>query len=483
VAEIRASLTSFRPPYMTPARLLRPSTSCLPSAGRLRVFHRSFSENASSNPDHRASSKLFEDAAREEASDNATPGRPSRITLLEQEENWTGDESVRDAVLRMLVDKYKPLRGGPIRTAEEKLKATPPTVRAPDHAVQGGHMAMEEAKVAMEETQTTPTRAANEPLLPGIEGHQPWHTTFKVPSHATASVRYGRVAMPSTRSPIVSPDLDEKARRQARETKRRTEQAGRLSRARESTLDYRLGIKSGNNAATEFRRPNPVSMKGWANLVEDRIERARQEGFFRNVKGRGQPLTSNTQERNPFIGREEFLMNRIVQRQGAAPPWVEVQGELESAVAAFRGVVKQSWARRAIRMLTASQPLALLPQLTLDDVTSMRDTEWEEREKSYHDRAIDEINALVRKYNGLAPYAVRRPYYMLGPELERVYRDAGEDILRGLAERMQDAPARGRGGLRSHDEGRTSTAPAVDSLARLRLRDLLRDWLGALRWR
>ena len=33
-----------------------------------------------------------------------------------------------------------------------------------------------------------------------------------------------------------------------------------------------------------------------------------------------------TEEKNPFIAREEFLMNRIVQRNGAAPPWVEIQG-------------------------------------------------------------------------------------------------------------------------------------------------------------
>jgi Domain of unknown function (DUF1992) len=31
-------------------------------------------------------------------------------------------------------------------------------------------------------------------------------------------------------------------------------------------------------------------------------------------------------ERNPFISREEFLMNQIVQRNGVAPPWVENQG-------------------------------------------------------------------------------------------------------------------------------------------------------------
>ena len=37
----------------------------------------------------------------------------------------------------------------------------------------------------------------------------------------------------------------------------------------DSTLDYRLGLKG---TAGHVRRPNPVSMKGWASLVEDRIE-------------------------------------------------------------------------------------------------------------------------------------------------------------------------------------------------------------------
>jgi len=50
--------------------------------------------------------------------------------------------------------------------------------------------------------------------------------------------------------------------------KKRSEIAGRLTRVRESTLDYRLGItKNGVQA-----RPNPVSIKGWAGLVEERIE-------------------------------------------------------------------------------------------------------------------------------------------------------------------------------------------------------------------
>lgn len=56
------------------------------------------------------------------------------------------------------------------------------------------------------------------------------------------------------------------------------------------------------------------------------LQRARNEGQFRILKGRGKPLVRESEASNPFIDREEFLMNRIVQRQGAAPPWVEFQG-------------------------------------------------------------------------------------------------------------------------------------------------------------
>jgi len=56
------------------------------------------------------------------------------------------------------------------------------------------------------------------------------------------------------------------------------------------------------------------------------MQKARLSGAFKNVKGRGKPLVRSADESNPFIAREEFLMNRIVQRNGATPPWVDVQG-------------------------------------------------------------------------------------------------------------------------------------------------------------
>jgi DnaJ homolog subfamily C member 28 len=117
--------------------------------------------------------------------------------------------------------------------------------------------------------------------------------------------------------------------------KKRTLVASRLTDARERTLDYRLGMRHTAGGGGPGGRANPNSLKGWANLVEERIERARQAGHFRTIAGRGKPIKRHDDEGNPFIAREEFLMNRIVQKNGAAPPWVELQNGMPS----LRGVV------------------------------------------------------------------------------------------------------------------------------------------------
>ena len=193
------------------------------------------------------SAKLFEDAAREEAEEQLNPKRvvDAASAIASEHANWTGEESTHDAVLRMLVDKYKPLRTGMVRRADEKLKDAPPQPSSRN---------------------TTVPYPATQPLLPSIEGHRPWHTTFKPPSTQTASVRLGQFT--GIRPRIVkSPADKENGGNAARESKRKSETVERLVKARESTLDYRLGIQG-----SSFSRPNPVSLKGWTNMIEDKIE-------------------------------------------------------------------------------------------------------------------------------------------------------------------------------------------------------------------
>lgn len=175
-------------------------------------------------------------------------------------------------------------------------------------------------------------------------------------------------------------------------------------------------------------------------------------------------------------------MNRIVQRQGAAPQWVEVQGELEAAVTAFRAVLRQSWVRRAVRMITLSQRPPR--EMSLADVRALRDGEWETRERAYHESALAEVNALVRKYNVLAPYAVRRAYYVRDVELGRAYGESGEEILRELGGRQGRRPLRGSGGAGSAGDEREVVDDGVRSPGNvLGLRDLFLQWLGRRRRR
>jgi len=234
--------------------------------------------------DHRASSKLFADAEHEERADRARAAPLRNMTLIRaawEQPNWTGDESVEGAVLRMLVDKYKPLRTGTIRTAEEKMRRALPQVA--DQQPEIHPISIADNDSAVSSSSQSRVYRADEPRLPAVEaveGHKPWLTTFKVPSHATASIRYGHFSTTgspsssgtsmrnSTQTGSVDSDL---ARRKEHDVKKRSEITGRLTRAKESSLDYRLGITKNIKSGVQAR-PNPVSIKGWSGLVEERIE-------------------------------------------------------------------------------------------------------------------------------------------------------------------------------------------------------------------
>lgn len=226
--------------------------------------------------DSSPSAKLFEDAKREEHEEKQAIERRQQTTnaLLtrQADRNWDGEEPIADAVLRMLVDKYKPLRSGTILSADEKLSKAAPTVRTGDIPSSSSPSSLESTR---EESFTALNRPLaypkvdlskplkDQPLLPAVEGHRPWHTNFTAPSHATASIRLGNL---KPVKPGSSPVLDEKAKKLEKENKR-FQTAFRLEGAKESVLEHRLGVGRQRRV-----QANPLTMKGWANLVEQRIE-------------------------------------------------------------------------------------------------------------------------------------------------------------------------------------------------------------------
>ncbi|KAG9030775.1 hypothetical protein FRB95_003534 [Tulasnella sp. JGI-2019a] len=396
-------------------RLLSISARCLekPDAGHIAPL---------------ASAKLFADATAEGSGTTTSGLSPSGLKTIQaatQEPNWDGDERMEDAVLRMLVDKYKPLRTGVIRSADEKLKA--------ESLLPG------EAKSAI-------NRGISLDELPPLQVPRTLDSGRRVLARSSESM---------------GPD-DSKARAESRRARKLEEGPRRLGSAKERSLDYRfekiLGDSTTNNERTassmpddvaddavtvSVRRPNPLSVKGWTQLAEERIEKARAAGAFNKIEGRGKPFRIEAEGTNPFIAREERLMNRIIKRQGAAPPWVEIHGELERHIRVFRNVLSSSWIKRATREILLSLPSSsrtrTLPEhITVERVASMRDSEWEERESSYQNAALEEVNSQIRRMNGMAPFAARRGYLLLKYELDRCYEASAPEIVKAIEERLRD---------------------------------------------
>ena len=250
------------------------------------ISHRLYSDtNKLSTPDTHASSKLFADAKLEEEGDEQqqcqTQHSPpsvktkldtsSRILAQQLESqshpNWDGDESVRDAVLRMLVDKYKPVKVK-VGSVDEGVKRVVVGVNVSGGLGRlgggggGGGDDGDSGLLATGSSASTPTDS----LLANTDTHKPWLVTFTPPSHNAINIKHMSIP-PRTRSSHATTNL---SNQESKNAKRRNETTQRLSRAREETLDYKLGIRNGGGGSRT--RANPVGMKGWASLVEERIE-------------------------------------------------------------------------------------------------------------------------------------------------------------------------------------------------------------------
>ena len=116
--------------------------------------------------------------------------------------------------------------------------------------------------------------------------------------------------------------------------------------------------------------------------------------------------------------------------------------ELDFNVQTFRDVLQAAWVRRASRTLgnSYSYDPSYLATATAESLSRMRDPEWEKKEFSYHTYAIAELNSQVRRYNGIAPYSVRRGLYTVEGELARVYANCGQHILDALKASPNSVP-------------------------------------------
>ena len=146
----------------------------------------------------------------------------------------------------------------------------------------------------------------------------------------------------------------------------------------------------------------------------------------------------------------EYFLNRILQRQGAAPPWVQAQIDLNRALKQFRESIRTEWLRHITRHINAA-PGTVKSHIASAESWVQRDVaanytlteyrnDWESREAKYHSLAVEDLNQKTRSYNTIAPYSARKTYTTLQKELEDCYRDVAPQIVDSIRNRVSSSP-------------------------------------------
>ncbi|KAL1923028.1 uncharacterized protein VTP21DRAFT_9404 [Calcarisporiella thermophila] len=259
-------------------------------------------------------------------SPNTSKSRITSQLVNENDPPWTGDESIQDSVLRMLIDKYpRPLPSTSIRSIDPR---------------------------------------------------------------------------PPERRPVMI-QLENEIQTQRKKKKPSPSRQERLDASRDRAIVY----ASTKQIETSSPNPRPSTLAGWRSLVEQRINEAQERGEFAHLPGLGKPLPTDPAQENPWIDRTEALMNRLIKRQNAAPPFVEMQRDMNEAIEDFRRRLRDDYAR----FLKAFGP-----------GESQR---FQKERQAWIREGVLKINRQIENYNIIAPFSAQRLLLTEETEWKRLVQD------------------------------------------------------------
>ncbi|KAI8635711.1 hypothetical protein BD408DRAFT_357073 [Parasitella parasitica] len=145
-------------------------------------------------------------------------------------------------------------------------------------------------------------------------------------------------------------------------------------------------------------------------LSDERIRAARARGEFEDLPGRGKPIAEDPLLNNPYVDRTEYFLNRIIQRNGAAPPWVMMQQEVDTEVSAIRSRMNSA-IKRCLDQVKHERSVVN---------TSLVLKQFEKMEKSFLDKELGRVNMRVRSYNVMCPAPVRKPLLEFDNEMKSI---------------------------------------------------------------
>ncbi|KAG6412083.1 hypothetical protein SASPL_124749 [Salvia splendens] len=146
--------------------------------------------------------------------------------------------------------------------------------------------------------------------------------TSSAPAFLTRSAAPGRRQASSSSSPQFSPKSTKKV------------SDDRLASVIDAVNDRKLPPE------LRGQRNNVRSETDIINVVEQRVWHAMEEGQFENLPGKGKPLDLDT---NPHADPAEDTLYRILNQNGCAPEWVELNKEIRNSIAGWRIALGRAW--------------------------------------------------------------------------------------------------------------------------------------------
>jgi len=82
----------------------------------------------------------------------------------------------------------------------------------------------------------------------------------------------------------------------------------------------------------------------WDNLIDELIEKGREQGAFDDLRGHGKPLNL---QKNPYAAGME-LANELLKQNDLRPAWMMMRSDLLEAIGLLRERIGHTWQRHAL---------------------------------------------------------------------------------------------------------------------------------------
>lgn len=190
----------------------------------------------------------------------------------------------------------------------------------------------------------------------------------------------------------------------------------RMERAQESAYSYQLPA-----AFKAARREMERQRKHGGNLVEEAIVRAIADGQFDNLHGKGKRLKDDA---NPFVDAGTRAFNKILQRAGCAPKWVEENREIRTELRLLQLTLAARWlaltdAEQCLIEHDAGGDRVASERSRLRRIVDDRKHAWNE-EKGRFTASLEKLNGRVRNHNVMAPQAAHMCVFQTDEEINKV---------------------------------------------------------------